>query len=155
NSLDAVAARDFVLEALAALSILMAHLSRIAEEMVLWSTTEFGFVRFSDAVTTGSSIMPQKRNPDGAELVRGKAGRVFGHLAALLATVKALPLAYNKDLQEDKEALFDALDTAGLALDVLAACVRGASFDRARLRAAAEEREGYANATELADWLAA
>lgn len=155
NSLDAVAARDFVLEVLAALAILMAHLSRIAEEMVLWSTAEFGFVRFSDAVTTGSSIMPQKRNPDGAELVRGKAGRVFGHLLGLLATVKALPLAYNKDLQEDKEALFDALDTAALALAVLAASVRGASFDRGRMRGAAEEREGYANATELADHLAA
>jgi argininosuccinate lyase len=154
NSLDAVAARDFVLETLAALSILMVHLSRLAEELILWTTAEFGFARLADAVTTGSSIMPQKRNPDGAELVRGKAGRVFGRLAGLLATVKALPLAYNKDLQEDKEALFDALDATRLSLAVLAACIRGASFDRARMRAAAEEREGYANATELADWLA-
>ncbi len=154
NSLDAVAARDFALEALAALSILLTHLSRLAEEMILWSSAEFGFARLSDKVTTGSSIMPQKRNPDGAELVRGKAGRVFGHLVALLTVVKALPLAYNKDLQEDKEALFDALDTARLSLGVIAATVREASFDRARMRAALESREGYANATELADYLA-
>jgi argininosuccinate lyase len=154
NSLDAVAARDFVLEALSALSILLLHLSRIAEEIILWSTAEFGFVRLSDAVTTGSSIMPQKRNPDGAELVRAKAGRAIGRLAGLAATLKALPLAYNKDLQEDKEALFDSLDTARLALAATEATIRGATFDRARMRAAAEEREGYANATELADWLA-
>jgi argininosuccinate lyase len=154
NSLDAVSARDFALEALSAIAILMTHLSRLAEEMILWSTAEFGFARLSDAVTTGSSIMPQKRNADGAELVRGKTGRVFGRLMGLLTTVKALPLAYNKDLQEDKEAVFDAFDTARLSLDVLAATVRGAAFDRGRMRAALEEREGYANATELADYLA-
>jgi argininosuccinate lyase len=154
NSLDAVAARDFVAEMLAALSILMVHLSRLAEEFILWSSQEFGFVTLSDAVTTGSSIMPQKRNPDGAELVRGKAGRVFGHLQGLLTTLKALPLAYNKDLQEDKEALFDAVDTATLSLRVMAATVREAKFDAAKMRAAIEAREGYANATELADYLA-
>jgi argininosuccinate lyase len=154
NSLDAVSARDFALEALSALAILMTHLSRLAEELVLWSSAEFGFARLSDAVTTGSSIMPQKRNPDGAELVRGKSGRVVGHLVGLLTVVKALPLAYNKDLQEDKEAVFDAFDTARLSLDVLAACVREASFDRDRMRAALLERAGYANATELADDLA-
>jgi argininosuccinate lyase len=154
NSLDAVAARDFAIEMVSGLAMLMAHLSRLAEELILWSTAEFGFVRLSDAVTTGSSIMPQKRNPDGAELVRGKAGRVFGHLQALLTTVKALPLAYNKDLQEDKEAVFDAFDTARLSLDVLRATVREATFDRARMRGALEQREGYANATELADYLA-
>lgn len=154
NSLDAVAARDFVAEMLAALSILMVHLSRLAEEFILWSSQEFRFVTLSDAVTTGSSIMPQKRNPDGAELVRGKAGRVFGHLQGLLTTLKALPLAYNKDLQEDKEALFDAVDTATLSLRVMAATVREAKFDAGRMRDAIEAREGYANATELADYLA-
>jgi argininosuccinate lyase len=154
NSLDAVAARDFALEYLSTLSILMTHLSRLAEELILWSSAEFGFIKLSDKVTTGSSIMPQKRNPDGAELVRGKTGRVFGHLMALLTTVKALPLAYNKDLQEDKEAVFDAFDTVKLSLDVLTACIREATFDRARMRAALEQREGYANATELADYLA-
>lgn len=154
NSLDAVAARDFVCEILAALSILMVHLSRLAEEMILWSSQEFGFVTLSDAVTTGSSIMPQKRNPDGAELVRGKAGRVFGHLQAMLTATKALPLAYNKDLQEDKEALFDAVDTATLSLRVMTATIRDAKFDCEKMRAAIEAREGYANATELADYLA-
>jgi len=154
NSLDAVSARDFALQALSALAILMTHLSRLAEELVLWSSAEFGYARLSDKVTTGSSIMPQKRNPDGAELVRGKTGRVFGHLMGLLTVVKALPLAYNKDLQEDKEAVFDAFDTARLSLDVLAACIREATFDRERMRAALEQREGYADATELADYLA-
>lgn len=154
NSLDAVAARDFAVEALSCLSILMVHLSRLAEEFILWSSQEFQFVALSDAVTTGSSIMPQKRNPDGAELVRGKAGRVFGDLMTLLTTLKALPLAYNKDLQEDKEALFDAVDTATLSLRVMTAMVREAKFDARRMREAIEAREGYANATELADYLA-
>ncbi len=154
NSLDAVAARDFAVELLAALSILMVHLSRLAEEMILWSSAEFGFCTLSDRVTTGSSIMPQKRNPDGAELVRGKAGRVFGRLQGLLVTIKALPLAYNKDLQEDKEALFDAVDTALLALRVSAATVRGAQFHASAMRTALESVAGYANATELADYLA-
>ncbi|MDF1666989.1 MAG: argininosuccinate lyase [Planctomycetota bacterium] len=154
NSLDAVAARDFVLEMLAALSIHMVHLSRLAEEFILWSSQEFGFVRLSDKVTTGSSIMPQKRNPDGAELARGKAGRVFGHLQAMLTTLKALPLAYNKDLQEDKESLFDSMDTVLLCQRVLIANVKEASFQKDRMRAAVESRTGYANATELADYLA-
>ncbi|MBI5864520.1 MAG: argininosuccinate lyase, partial [Planctomycetes bacterium] len=148
------AARDFVAELLSVLSLLMVHLSRLAEELILWSSQEFQFVSLSDAVTTGSSIMPQKRNPDGAELVRGKAGRVFGHLQGLLTTLKALPLAYNKDLQEDKEALFDAVDTVTLSLRVMNACVREAHFEADRMRAAIEAREGYANATELADYLA-
>ncbi len=154
NSLDAVAARDFVSEMLAALSILMVHLSRLAEEFILWSSQEFGFVTLGDSVTTGSSIMPQKRNPDGAELVRGKTGRVFGHLQAMLTATKALPLAYNKDLQEDKEALFDSVDTTTLSLRVMTATIRDAKFDRERMRAAIEGRESYANATELADYLA-
>jgi len=155
NSLDAVAARDYVVELLSALSLLMVHLARLAEEFILWSSAEFGFVTLSDKVTTGSSIMPQKRNPDGAELVRGKAGRVFGHLSGLLATLKALPLAYNKDLQEDKEALFDACDTTQRAVRVTTAMVREATFHGDRMRAALEHVAGYANATELADYLAA
>jgi len=155
NSLDAVAARDFVAESLAALAILMTHLSRLAEELILWSSQEFGFVSLSDKVTTWSSIMPQKRNPDGAELVRGKTGRVFGHLQTVLVMLKALPFAYNKDLQEDKEALFDAVDTVLLSLQVSSACIREASFHRETMRAAIEARAGYANATELADYLAA
>ena len=155
NSLDGVSARDFVLELLAALSIHMVHLSRLAEELVLWSSQEFGFVRLPNDLTTGSSIMPQKRNPDGAELVRAKSGRVFGHLQALLVTLKALPLAYNKDFQEDKEGLFDAVDTALICLAVMAAMVQGMEFDRERMRHAVCARSGYANATELADYLAA
>jgi argininosuccinate lyase len=155
NSLDAVAARDFAAEILADLSLLMVHLSRLSEEFILWSSQEFGFLTLDDAVTTGSSIMPQKRNPDGAELVRGKVGRVLGHLQGLLTTMKALPLAYNKDLQEDKQALFDAVDTTQLALRVSAAMIQSARFDRGRMRAAIENRAGYANATELADYLAA
>lgn len=155
NSLDAVAARDFVVEILSALSIRMVHLSRLAEELILWSSQEFGFATLSDAVTTGSSIMPQKRNPDGAELVRGKAGRVFGRLTGLLSTLKALPLAYNKDLQEDKEALFDTVETVLLSQKVLTANILGAEFHSRRMREAIEARQGYANATELADDLAA
>jgi argininosuccinate lyase len=154
NSLDAVAARDFVVEMLAALSIHMVHLSRLAEELILWSSQEFGFVLLSDKVTTGSSIMPQKRNPDGAELVRGKVGRVFGHLHGLLVTLKALPLAYNKDMQEDKEGLFDSVDTVLLCQRVLLATIREAEFQRDTMRGAIEARAGYANATELADYLA-
>jgi argininosuccinate lyase len=155
NSLDAVAARDFVVETLAASSIMMVHASRLAEEFILWSSQEFAFCVLSDKVTTGSSIMPQKRNPDGAELVRGKAGRVFGHLVGLLSTLKALPLAYNKDLQEDKEALFDSVQTLRLSLQVLTATTREASFKGETMRAAIEALGGYANATELADYLAA
>jgi len=153
NSLDAVSARDFVVELLSVSSILMGHLSRLAEELILWSSQEFGFITLSDRVTTGSSIMPQKRNPDGAELVRGKAGRVAGRLAGMLMTVKALPLAYNKDLQEDKEAVFDAVETVLLSLRVMAATLREAVFHGDRMRAAVEAPGGFANATELADYL--
>jgi argininosuccinate lyase len=152
NSLDAVGSRDFVLESLAALAILMTNLSRLAEELILWSTEEFGFVTLPDAVTTGSSIMPQKRNPDGAELVRAKTARVTGHLTGLLGVVRALPLAYDKDLQEDKEGLFDALDTARLSLAVLEVSLRGLDVHADRMEAAC--RGGFLLATELADALA-
>ncbi len=133
NSLDGVSDRDFVVEYLAAASLCMAHLSRLAEEMVLWSSAEFGFVCLDDAYTTGSSIMPQKKNPDVAELGRGKTGRVFGHLMALLTTIKGLPLAYNRDLQEDKEALFDAADTLLASLKVFAGMVETARFRPERM----------------------
>ena len=155
NSLDAVSARDFVAEVLAGLSILMTHLSRMAEEFILWSSAEFRFVTLGDDVTTGSSIMPQKRNPDGAELVRGKTPRVVGDLITMLGAMKAMPLAYNKDLQEDKEALFDAVDTTRLSLDVTTAMIRSAQFHGDNMRAAIEAVDGYANATELADYLSA
>jgi argininosuccinate lyase len=151
NSLDAVSDRDFALEFLAAAAILAVHLSRLAEEIVIWSCAEFGFLRLADAFTTGSSIMPQKRNPDAAELVRGKAGRVIGGLIGLLVVIKGLPLAYAKDMQEDKEPVFDAADTLALALAAMIGMLDGARFDRDRLRAAAEH--GFADATDLADWL--
>ncbi len=152
NSLDAVASRDFVLEFLAACSLCAVHLSRLAEEMVLWSSPMFGFVRFSDRWSTGSSIMPQKRNPDAAELVRGKAGRVFGHLMGLLTVMKALPLAYNKDMQEDKEPLFDTTDTMLLCVQAMEGMVRDFAAQKERMKELAGE--GYATATDLADWLA-
>lgn len=155
NSLDAVAARDFALEVLAGLALLMTHLSRIGEEYILWSSAEFRFVTLGDDVTTGSSIMPQKRNPDGAELVRGKTGRVIGDFVALITALKAMPLAYNKDLQEDKEALFDAVDTSLLALNVTTAMIRSVTFHGEAMQAALETVDGYANATELADYLSA
>ncbi len=129
----------------------MVHLSRLAEDTILYSTTEFGFFELSDAVATGSSLMPQKKNPDSMELVRGKAGRVFGHLTALLATMKGLPLAYNKDMQEDKEALFDIVDTVNASLAVTATVLRNIRLNEARAREAASH--GYLNATELADYL--
>ncbi len=153
NSLDAVSDRDFLLETVSALSICAVHLSRIAEELVLWSTQEFSFVEMSDAFTTGSSIKPQKKNPDMAELVRGKTGRVVGHLVNLAMLMKALPLAYNRDLQEDKPPVFDSFDTVNDCLDVLAGCVASARFDRERMREALSR--GFVDATELADWLAA
>jgi len=153
NSLDAVGSRDFLLEVLSALSICSVHLSRIAEELVLWSSQEFGFVEMSDAYTTGSSIMPQKKNPDMAELARGKTGRVVGHLVNLLMLMKALPLAYNRDMQEDKPPVFDAFDTVNDCLDVLAGSVDTARFDAERMRAAL--KHGFVDATEVADWLAA
>jgi argininosuccinate lyase len=153
NSLDAIGDRDFLLEVLSALVGCQVHLSRIAEELVLWSTQEFGFVEMSDAFTTGSSMMPQKKNPDMAELVRGKTGRVVGDLVNLVVTLKALPLAYNRDLQEDKPPVFDAFDTVNDCLDVLAGALATARFRPDRMRAAL--REGFLDATEVADWLAA
>ena len=151
NSLDAVADRDFVLEALAAAAIAATHLSRFAEELVLWTTPQFGFVRLSDAFSTGSSIMPQKRNPDAAELVRGKTGRVVGALVGLLTVMKGLPLAYSKDMQEDKEGAFDALQTLSLCLAAMTGMVRDLTPDAKRMKAAAGA--GYSTATDLADWL--
>ncbi|MDQ3037089.1 MAG: argininosuccinate lyase, partial [Myxococcota bacterium] len=153
NSIDAVSDRDFLLESLSALSICAVHLSRIAEELVLWSSQEFAFVEMSDRFTTGSSIMPQKKNPDMAELVRGKSGRVIGDLVTLLVLMKGLPLAYNRDMQEDKGPAFDAFDTIGDCLDVLAGALATARFRAERMKSALVE--GFATATELADWLAA
>ncbi len=151
NSLDAVSDRDFALEFLAAASICAVHLSRLAEEIVLWCSAPFGFVRLSDAFTTGSSIMPQKRNPDAAELARAKSGRVVGSLVGLLMVMKGLPLAYAKDTQEDKEGVFDAADALALALAATAGMVRDLRPDTARMRALAGS--GYSTATDLADWL--
>jgi argininosuccinate lyase len=149
NSLDAVGDRDFLLETVAALAICAVHLSRIAEELVLWSSQEFGFVQMSDAFTTGSSMMPQKKNPDMAELVRGKCGRVVGDLVALAVLLKGLPLSYNRDLQEDKPPVFDAFDTVDASLEILAGSIATARFDQTRMRAAL--RDGYLDATEMAD----
>ena len=151
NSMDGVSDRDFVLELMSDLSILMMHLSRFSEEICLWCSWEFKFVTLSDAFSTGSSIMPQKKNPDITELVRGKTGRVYGDLLTLLTAMKALPLAYNKDMQEDKEAVFDALDTAQLSLEVLAPMLRTASFHPENMKKAA--LEGFINATDCADYL--
>ena len=153
NSLDAVSDRDFCVETLAAVSLLMTHLSRMAEELVLWSSLEFGFVTLPEGFVTGSSIMPQKKNPDMAELIRGKTGRVYGDLTAMLTVLKGLPLAYNKDMQEDKQALFDALDTAALCLSVLAPMAAGMEPHRSAMRKAAGA--GFINATDCADWLVA
>jgi len=151
NSLDAVSDRDFAIEFCAAASLIMMHLSRLSEELVLWASPRFGFVRLPDAYCTGSSIMPQKRNPDVPELVRGKAGRVFGSLVALLTLMKAQPLAYNKDNQEDKEPLFDAVDTVKACVAVTNGLVSGLQPVPAAMRAAA--LEGHATATDLADYL--
>ena len=151
NSIDGVADRDFAVEFLSALAILMMHLSRFSEEIVLWSSSEFGFLQLSDAYTTGSSIMPQKKNPDMAELVRGKTGRVYGDLVALLTVFKGLPLAYNKDMQEDKESLFDACDTVKACLPVFTGMLATANPQAERMLSAA--KEGFLNATDLADYL--
>jgi len=151
NSLDAVSDRDFAIEFVGACAILMVHLSRLAEDIILYCSQEFGFITLSDAVSTGSSLMPQKKNPDALELIRGKAGRVFGHHAALLATMKGLPLAYNKDMQEDKEALFDTVDTVKTCLSVAGIVFENLSVNELRTREAAST--GYMNATELADYL--
>ncbi len=151
NSLDAVSDRDFALEFLAAASICAVHLSRLAEEIVMWCSPAFGFVRLSDAFTTGSSIMPQKRNPDAAELARAKTGRIVGSLVGLLTVMKGLPLAYAKDTQEDKEGVFDAADALALALAAIAGMVRDLQADTGRMRAMAGS--GFSTATDLADWL--
>ncbi len=151
NSMDAISARDFALEYLAACAIAATNLSRLAGELVQWSTPAFGFVRLSDAFTTGSSIMPQKRNPDAAELVRGKTGRVLGDFVALATVIKGLVLTYGTDLQEDKERVFDAADTIELCLAAMAAMVADLTADPAKMRAAAEP--GFPTATDLADWV--
>ncbi|HEY3104529.1 MAG TPA: argininosuccinate lyase [Pyrinomonadaceae bacterium] len=151
NSLDAVSDRDFVIEFVSVASMIAMHLSRLAEDIILYATAEFGLFELSDAVATGSSLMPQKKNPDSMELVRGKAGRVFGHLQSTLTTMKGLPLAYNKDMQEDKEALFDTVDTAAACLSVTATVLRNICVNETRAHEAATH--GYLNATELADYL--
>ncbi len=151
NSIDAVSARDFVLEILSAAAICATHLSRFAEELVIWSSVQFGFIRLSDSFATGSSIMPQKRNPDAAELVRAKAGRVIGALVTLLVVMKGLPLAYSKDMQEDKEPAFEALDTLSLVLEVTRGMIEDMQPVPERLREAAAH--GFSTATDLADWL--
>ena len=151
NSLDAVSDRDFCIEIAGDASLIMMHLSRLAEDIILYSTAEFGFFELGDAVATGSSLMPQKKNPDSMELVRGKAGRVFGHVIALLTMMKGLPLAYNKDMQEDKEAIFDTVDTIRNCLTVSATVLRNIRVNASRAREAATR--GYLNATELADYL--
>ncbi len=151
NSLDSVSDRDFVLETLAAAAIAATHLSRFAEEIVLWTTPQFGFIALSDKFTTGSSIMPQKRNPDAAELVRGKSGRVIGDLAGLLIVMKGLPLAYSKDMQEDKEGCFDSLQSLSLCLAAMTGMVKDMTPRLEKMKAAAGS--GYSTATDLADWL--
>jgi argininosuccinate lyase len=151
NSLDAVADRDFVIEFAADAAIVMMHLSRFSEELVIWSSAQFGFVELADRFCTGSSIMPQKKNPDVPELVRGKTGRIFGHLMGLLTLMKGQPLAYNKDNQEDKEPLFDTVDNLKGSLKVFADMMRGITCNRERMRAAA--CRGFATATDLADYL--
>lgn len=151
NSLDGVSDRDFAIEFLSALSIIMMHLSRACEELVLWSSHEFSFVEMDDSYSTGSSIMPQKKNPDVAELIRGKTGRVYGHLMALLTTMKGLPLAYNKDMQEDKEAVFDALDTVKLCLPVFTKMLATMTVKKEVMKQGA--KGGFTNATDIADYL--
>ena len=151
NSLDSVSDRDFAIEFVGACAILMVHLSRLAEDLILYASTEFGFVELSDAVSTGSSLMPQKKNPDALELIRGKAGRIFGHQTALLSMMKSLPLAYNKDMQEDKEAVFDTVDTVSICLQVTSIVLENTRVNAEKMRQAATK--GYLNATELADYL--
>ena len=151
NSIDGVSDRDFCVELMSDLSLLMMHLSRFAEEVILWSSWEFKFVELSDSYTTGSSIMPQKKNPDMAELVRGKTGRVYGDLIGLLTTLKGLPLAYNKDMQEDKENVFDACDTVSICLDVFSGMISSMSVRADNMMKAAQR--GFINATDLADYL--
>ncbi len=151
HAMDAVSDRDYVLDYLYTSAMVMQHLSRLCEELILWSTSGFGFVRVSDAYCTGSSIMPQKRNPDTLELIRGKTGRVYGHLLSMLTLMKGLPLAYNKDMQEDKEALFDAVDTVDSCLSMMAGVISGLEFNAEAMKKSVDL--GYLNATELADYL--
>ena len=151
NSLDGVSDRDFCVETLGALSLVMTHLSRLSEELILWSSQEFGFIELSDDFTTGSSIMPQKKNPDMAELCRGKTGRVYGDLMALLTMLKGLPLAYNKDMQEDKESVFDACETVKSCLEVFTPMIRGMAVNASNMLESA--KKGFMNATDLADYL--
>ncbi|HHT64860.1 MAG: argininosuccinate lyase [Caldicoprobacterales bacterium] len=151
NSLDAVSDRDFIIEALSCCSMIMMHLSRFCEELILWSTDEFRFIEMDDSYSTGSSIMPQKKNPDVAELVRGKTGRVYGNLMALLTVMKGLPLAYNKDMQEDKEAMFDSLDTVKKCIQVFTGMISTVKFNQAQMERGA--LSGFANATDAADYL--
>ena len=151
NSLDAVSDRDFAVEFTSTCSLIMVHLSRLAEDLIIYCSNEFGFVTLSDAVSSGSSLMPQKKNPDALELLRGKAGRIFGHNMSLLAMLKGLPLAYNKDMQEDKEAVFDTVDTVQISLRAAAIVLKNAMLNEERARDAATK--GYLNATELADYL--
>ena len=152
NSLDAVSDRDFCIEFVSCLSLIMMHLSRFCEELILWSTEDFGFAEISDKYTTGSSIMPQKKNPDMAELIRGKTSRVYGSLMGLLSMMKGLPLAYNKDMQEDKEAVFDAADTVKACLSVFTGMIGSITFNTDAMYKSAQG--GYTNATDVADWLA-
>ena len=152
NSMDAVSDRDYVVEFLSFASLVMMHLSRLSEELILWSTNEFNFIELDDAHCTGSSIMPQKKNPDVCELVRGKTGRTYGHLLGLLTTLNGLPLTYNKDMQEDKEGIFDAIDTVHFALSINAAMVRGMKVNGAHMKAVLDD--DFSNATDMADYLA-
>ena len=151
NSLDGVSDRDFCIELASCLSIVMMHLSRFCEELILWSTNEFSFVEMDDAYSTGSSIMPQKKNPDVAELIRGKTGRVYGHLMGLLTTMKGIPLAYNKDMQEDKEPIFDSIDTVKLCLDVFTKMIVNMKINKDNMYKGS--KGGFTNATDLADYL--
>ena len=149
--MDGVSDRDFCIDLLSALSVIMMHLSRFCEELILWSSHEFKFVELDDAYSTGSSIMPQKKNPDMAELIRGKTGRVYGHLMGMLTMMKGLPLAYNKDMQEDKEAVFDSIDTVKMCLPVFTNMIKTAVFNKTNMYKAA--KGGFTNATDAADWL--
>ena len=149
--MDGVSDRDFCIDLLSALSVIMMHLSRFCEEIILWSSHEFKFVELDDAYSTGSSIMPQKKNPDMAELIRGKTGRVYGHLMGMLTMMKGLPLAYNKDMQEDKEAVFDSIDTVKMCLPVFTNMIKTAVFNKTNMYKAA--KGGFTNATDAADWL--
>jgi argininosuccinate lyase len=151
NSMDSVADRDYLIEYLSALSMIMMHLSRFSEEMIIWNTNEYRFIELDDSYSTGSSIMPQKKNPDIAELVRGKTGRVYGALMALLTTMKGLPLAYNKDMQEDKEGAFDAIDTVNACLPLFTGMLATTTFCKDTMEASA--KNGFTNATDVADYL--